>query len=453
MAITPYTYFYDAQIKRYLMQVVRAFSGFQYQSGSRGSVASQLNLVPCMMARRNRQAAAIQRNNSSNTLLTVPMITVDMTNFVPDRERMQYPGLVDTTFATERAIDPITGEYGTTRGNSVTVERLMPRPYLMTVQIDIWTSTMDQKHQLLEQIDTVIYPSFDIQNSDNPLDWSALTTATFKEQTWSTLSIPVGPAGENEIDVATITLEIPMWLTPPALLKRQVLIQQININISEGEKDSDGVLIASNKLITSVTTPGEHGIHVENGYATLLGPHNNLHDKNGNLYSWDDLLTTYSAILRASETQIILRSGLTDGCQDINGVIQPTSATNVVRWQPDPMSLPRNTMVAVDAIIDPHKSVPGDSNLPNVRAGQRYLLLSDLGPCVAWGEVTARNGAIIQYLNGAWTVVFTATSHTTTEYVVNTMSGSQLKWDVPSQSWVMAIDGTYQPGYWRLGIV
>ena len=452
--ITRYSYFYDAQIKRYIMQLVRAFSGFQYQSGARGvNSPPQLNLVPCIAARRNRQAAAIQRNNSQNTLLTVPMITIDMISFGPDRERMQYTGHVDSTFATERAIDPITGEYGTTRGNRVTVERLMPRSYIMTVQVDIWTSTMDQKHQLLEQIDTVIFPSFDIQNSDNPLDWSALTTATFKEQVWSSLSIPVGPAGENEIDVATITLEIPMWLSPPALLKRQVVIEQININVRSGEKDAHGVLIPSNELMTSVTTPGEHGIFIENGYITLLGPNDNLHDSDNNVYSWDDLLNTYKAILRPSETQLVIRSCLTDSDNDIVGTIQPTSDPNIVMWQPSPSSLPSNTIAPVTAIINPLVSVPGDDNLPDAATGQRYLLLGDLaGPSLAWGSITARAGSIIQYQSGAWVVSFDSTNHETIEYVLNSMTGRQLKWDVTNQAWVMAIDGTYQPGYWRLGI-
>lgn len=156
--INRYDYFYDAQIKRYLMQVVRAFSGFQYRTGARGAIGPSLNLVPCLPAKRNRQAAVIQRNNSENTILSVPMITVDLVNFQPDRDRMQNPNHIDSVQVTERAKDAVTGEYTSERGNRLTVDRLMPRPYNMTVQVDIWTSTMDQKHQLLEQIDTVIYP-------------------------------------------------------------------------------------------------------------------------------------------------------------------------------------------------------------------------------------------------------------------------------------------------------
>ncbi len=454
--LTRYDYFYDAQIKRYLMQVVRAFSGFQYRSGARGDREPMLHIVPCLPAKRNRQAAAIQRNASENTLLSVPQITVDLTNFEPDRERMQNPNHVDSVQATERARDPITGEYNGDRGTSVTIDRLMPRPYTMTVQVDIWTSTMDQKHQLLEQIDTVIYPGFDIQNSDNALDWSALTTVTVESQQWSSLSIPIGTGGENEIDLATIVLKIPMWLTPPALLHRQTLIEQINTNINEAEKDEYGTIIPTNNLLTHVTTPGNHTIRVERGYITLCGDNAQISDHLGREYAWTDLLSDYNATLRPSETQVILRTTLSeDTSDDIIGTIQPTEDPNIVLWQPEISTLPNNTLVGVDAIIDTLYSVPGDDNLPAATNGQRYLIKGDLaGPSIAWGSISARDGSIIQYQGGVWAIVFDASiERNTTEYVVNRRTGRQLKWDVETQSWVMSIDGIYSAGFWRLGIV
>ncbi len=453
--LTRYDYFYDAQIKRYLMQVVRAFSGFQYKAGSRGDVGPTLHIVPCLPAKRNHQAAVIQRNASENTLLSVPMITVDLTNFEPNREQMQNPNHVDHVLATERAIDPITGLYTGERGNSVTIERLMPRSFIMSVQVDIWTSTMDQKHQLLEQINTTIFPGFDIQNSDNALDWSSLTTATFESQIWTSLSIPIGTGGENEIDVATINLKIPMWLSPPALLHRQTIIEQINTNINEAEKDENGVIIPTNLLATNVTTPGNHCIKVERGYITLLGDGAQSHDELGRAYEWDQLLADYGAVLKPSETKITLRSTLSeDTSADIVGTIQPTDDPNIVRWQPDVSTLPNNTIPGVTAIIDPNYSFPGDDNLAVPTNGQRYLITSDLAaPSVAWGTHTARAGSIIEYVSGQWTVSFNAIGHETVEYVVNRMTGRQLKWDTGRQEWVMALDGTYGTGYWRLGIV
>lgn len=452
MAITKYEYFYDSQIKRYLMQVVRAFSGFQYMSGQRGSVPPSLNIVPCLPAKRNRQAAMIQRNASENTILSVPQITVDMTNFEPDRERMQNINHVDRFQVTERYRDPLTGEYQEGRGNSATIERLMPRPYMMTVQVDIWTSTMDQKHQLLEQIDTMIFPSFDIQNSDNPLDWSALTTVTFESQQWTSLSVPIGT--ENEIDIATITLKIPIWLTPPALIHRQNVIEQIVTNITEADRDSNGVIIPTNELSTVITTPNNHSILVNRGLITLLGDNSSEVDPNGQPYSWLELFDRYGAALRSTETKLLLRSHLDDPSRDIIGTVQPTAEPNVLLWQPDLISLPANTLVSVNAIVNPLMNFPNDGSLPIAVEGQRYLLKGDMAaPSLAWGNTTARDGSIIQYQNGVWVVVFDSSVTHGTEYVLNQMSGNQLKWDVESSQWVMALDGLYQAGAWRLGFV
>ncbi len=452
--ITRYDYFYDAQVKRYLMQVVRAFSGFQYMTGDRGEgKPGELRMVPCVTAKRNRQVAAIQRNMSENTLLTVPMISVDITGFEPNRAEMQNLNHIDTVQVTERHKDRVTGEYTDQRGNKVTVDRLMPRPYMLTVQIDIWTSNMEQKFQLLEQIDSIIFPGFDIQNSDNALDWSALTTAQFESQTYSSISMPIGT--ENEIDVATIVLKIPMWLSPPAKVTRQNVIQQVITNISDAEKDDKGVIIPTNALARVVTTPGNHCLRVERGNLTLLGPTGQEFTPAGEPYSWDELLAQYGTVLHPSETQVRLRSTLSeDTTGDVVGVLFPSSEPNVVAWHPDIDTLPRNTVASVNGIIDPLRSVPGEGPMPAAADGQRYLLINDLAEAsLVWGDITARAGSIIQHTNGAWIVSFDATNHDQVEYVTNRNTGRQLVWNIEQQSWVMALDGVYAPGYWRLGTI
>jgi hypothetical protein len=461
--ITRYDYCYDAQIERYLIQVVRAFSGFQYMTGERKGQPGQLRMVPCVTAKRDRQAAAIQRNMSENTLLSVPMISVSITNFEPDRERMQNLNHVDTVQITERARDAVTGEYTGERGNSVTVDRLMPRPFTLSVQVDIWTSNMKQKLMLLEQIDQIIFPGFDIQNSDNALDWSALTTAQFDGQTFSSLSVPIGT--ESEIDVATVNLKIPMWLSPPAKVTRQNIIRQITINVNEGEKDDNGVILHGANLTRVITTPGDHCLRVERGNMTLLGPAGQELDLAGNPYSWEALLAQYDTVLHPSETQLHLRSTLSDDqSSNIVGVLFPTDEPNVVAWQPDIETLPRNTLASLTGIIDPLRSIPGEGAMSAAAEGQRYLLLNDLAgfpnqtpspdaPQTIWGGVQARAGSIIQYRNGAWGVMFNAVDHPQVEYVTNSNTGRQLVWNVEQQSWVMALDGVYAPGYWRLGTI
>lgn len=445
-ALTRYDYFYDGQIRRFLLQVVRAFSGFQYQTGRRGTIEPQLKIVPCTMAKRNRQVAAIQRNLSENVVNTVPMITVDITGLAFDADRLQNPNHVGRVQVYERKIDPVTGKYTNEQGNSITVERLMPRPFTLSVQVDMWTSNMDQKCQLVEQIVQIIYPTFDIQSSDNALDWSSLTVAHPKEMTWSSVTVPVG--NEDQIDITTVQLEIPIWITPPAKIKRQKVIEQIVTNINEGYYDDKDALQQGALIAREYTTPGNNGIRVSGGEIKLLGPNMNDLDPEGASYKWVDFFHQYSKALAPAQSQLRLRFSTADDAPEIIGTLQAGSDGSLLDWQIDVDTLPANTLAAIHGVIDPTMTVPGEE-LPSPVSGRRYLLANDLpANSAAWGGVGARVGAIIEYRSGAWVPVFSGLPDPTQQYVLNSQSGRQLRWN--GTEWGMAIDGTYAPGYWRV---
>ena len=78
------------------------------------------------------------------------------------------------------------------RGNSYTVERIMPRPWDMNISVQVLTSNQDQMYQLQEQIMAIFVPQIEIQNSDNPLDWTALTIMKLEDVEFNSRTIPVG---------------------------------------------------------------------------------------------------------------------------------------------------------------------------------------------------------------------------------------------------------------------
>lgn len=440
-----YDHFADNQIRRFLIQIVRGFSGFQYQTGARGNTPAQLRVVPCMMARRNRQAEAIRRNLSENTINTVPLITIDHTGLAFDPTRLQNTNHVSKVKVSERKFDPQTGEYTSERGNSATVERIMGRPFIMSIQVSIWTSNQDQKHQLMEQILPIIYPSFDIQNSDNPVDWTALTTARPTDLTWSTLTVPIG--SDNSIDAANISLEIPIWLSPPAKIKRTAIIEKIITNINNADLEN-GVDPSLGDTITSViVTPENHHINVKNNKITLLGANTNSTDANGEVFKWDDLFDKYQRPLVPAQTLLSIKnSEFTEN--EIFGRLQKTEDENILEWQIDIDSLPSNTLSAVDGVIDPMKTFPTEG-LPEAQEGQRYLLFNDLaGGSLAWGNgMSARKNMIVEYKEGEWKIVFDATSQSE-QYVLNRETTKQLRWD--GVQWTLSLEGIYAPKYWRI---
>jgi hypothetical protein len=441
--ITGLDYWYDGQIRRYLEQIVKAFSGYQYMTGRRNGEEPQLRMVPCRMASRNRMVGYIINNNSENTLLTVPLITIDQTGLAGRRADVQHLSHVDTRLVHERAIDD-DGNYTGASGNKYMVERMMPRPFEITVQVDIWTSNMDQKHQLMEQIMTVIYPQFSIQNSDNPLDWSAKTEMLVEDVTWSSKSVPMGT--DNEIDIATITLKLPFWLNPPATVTKQAIVEQVVANIRTGDLTDPESVRTGTILQQSITTPGNHNIEVSQGIITLLGSEAAFNDEDGQPFSWETLLSQYG-LVSPTISQIRLKTGDIETGPEIVGTIQYTGDVNKLAWQVDVDSLPANSFSPVRAIIDPLRTNEA-TGLPTPLVGHRYLLLNDIGPSQAWGSLVAGMHDIIQYDGAHWAVVFDASEVSSVRHVLNTHTGRQLRWT--GQEWVLSIDGTYGPGKWRI---
>lgn len=449
MAISGLKYWYDGQQRRFLEQIVRAFSGFQYQTGRRDGAEPQLKMVPCRMANRDRMVGHIMRNNSENTLIGCPLITVDQTSLLPRREALQNPSHVDTKSVHERARDPVTGEYTGEAGNRYTVRRLMPRPFEMGIQVDVWTSNLDQKHQLSEQIMTVFYPDITIQNGENALDWTARTVLSFEDISWSSRSIPIG--SDDMIEVMTLTFKLPFWLSPPAEVTREKIIDQIVANINQGGVGRDiSDLDHASRLAQVIVTPGDHHIAVDAslGTLTLLGPRAGHLDENGNVYSWKTLLEQYGTFRPALSEIRLKRDSDIESENEIVGTVQfDVNNPNILTWAVDMETLPANTLPPVNGIIDPLNVYPG-KGLPAVSEGHRYLILNDIGSTIAWGSINAQQNDVIEYSGGAWTIAFDASSVDTVQHLINTHTGTQLRWT--GDEWVLSVGGEYGPGYWRI---
>ena len=62
------TFFYDEQIRRFLLQFIRAFSNFQVEFGKDRNGGSTLQTVPVKYGDSSRMVAGILRENSENKL-------------------------------------------------------------------------------------------------------------------------------------------------------------------------------------------------------------------------------------------------------------------------------------------------------------------------------------------------------------------------------------------------
>ena len=143
------SFFYDGQIRRFLLQFQRMFSHFQVEYSLAADGTRTLRQVPVIYGDPQRQVAAILQGNTENAAPTVPCIAYYITGFDYDRTRIQEPYHVSKMHLRERDRDPVTGEYGHGFGDAFTVERIMPVPYKITLKVDFLTSNNTQKLKLI----------------------------------------------------------------------------------------------------------------------------------------------------------------------------------------------------------------------------------------------------------------------------------------------------------------
>lgn len=251
-------FFYDQQIRRYIIQFIRMVSNFQVEFGKdrQGIIAYQR--VPVVYGDSSRQVASIIQQNSENILHAVPAMAVYVDNLTYDRSRVQNPTYVGKLNLRERYYDANTGEYSTTQGDVLTVERLMPVPYLLTLKLDIWTSNTEQKLQLLEQLTILFNPALEIQSTDNYIDWTSLSYVLLTSVQWSSRTVPVGT--DTPIDVATLTFELPIFISAPALVKKLGVVQKIIASIFDANGNIDEAIYNESNLMSRQTfTPLQYG--------------------------------------------------------------------------------------------------------------------------------------------------------------------------------------------------
>ena len=469
-------YFYDAQIERFLAQFIRMISGFQVEFGADRDGNKTLQRVPVYYGDGSRQVAAIINNMSENALPTTPAMTVYINGVTYDRDRVQDPTFVGKMSIRQRYYNEDTQEFENRQGNAFTIERSMPVPYTIDLKVDIWTSNTKQKLQLLEQLMVLFNPGMEIQSTDNYIDWTSLSVVYLESPTWTSRSVPIGT--ENNIDVATLTFKLPVWISPPAKVKKLGVIEKIVASIHDADgnlsdavyNDSNllgnrqyftplmyGVLLIGNQLtllkIQDVETPREPNVTTDN-------PAETPSTKVGTRDSWPNLINIYGYIKNGiSQVRLLQEDGITEVIGTIS--YHPTDDSLLI-FNVDIDTKPGNTLTAIDAIIDPAK-ITVNSSITSPATNARYLILDDIGslntpngggPIVWRGangqDLVAHANDIIQYNGTYWTVSFDSQSDNTLQYVSNLTTGTQYKWT--GTQWVKSYEGEYKAGLWTLVI-
>jgi hypothetical protein len=477
-------FFYDEQIRRFLLQFIRMVSNFQVQFGTTDATTGKLALqtVPVFYGDASRQAAHILKGMSENAMSTVPAMAVYITGLQYDRERMQEPFHVSKLHIRQRRIDPNTGMPTSEQGDSYTVERHMPVPYRLTLKLDVWTSNTEQKLQLIEQLCTLFNPSLEIQSTDNYIDWTSLSIVTLTDVSWDSRTVPVGT--DDPISVATMTFDLPVWISPPAKLKKLGVVQKVISSIFDSSDTGvpEDALGDPDLLLTRRSwVPMRYGIMYTGNTLQLIkydeivqDPLNIIIDNNEQLNtaeldltrsgkpdSWSGFLSLYG-VLKNGTSEIRLQQP--DGTEIVGTVAFHPVDDSLLLFEPFVDTLPANTLNPVNAIIDPQKvnvdQLLIDSNTGNykVYTGTRFLILKPINSinntdfAKAWSpnniSFYANANDIIEFDGTRWRVSFDSQNNIDGAYVTNLNTNVQFYWD--GESWVRSYEGIYREGRWSI---
>jgi hypothetical protein len=463
-------FFYDAQIRRFLLQFTRIMSNFQVEYGNEtdGTNAAALLRVPVRYGDSSRNAQTVIQNNSANQLPSTPLMTFYITSLDYDRPRMQEPYFVSKVNVRQRTYDSATETYETTQGNAFTVERLMPVPYKLGITLDIWTSNTNQKFQLLEQILTLFNPSLEVQSTDNYLDWTSLSMVELESTQWSSRVIPVG--ADNSIDICTLKFTLPIWISSPAKVKKLGVVERVIMSMYDAQGDLNEAVTDSDLLLGTrvVITPYNWAVVLIGNQLQVLQQTSLVQEPSNDALTpttvisdspllWPAVIDLYGT-LRPGISQIRLEQR--DGTEVIGTIALNPNDNRLLIFDIDPDTAPQNTLDPVDAVINPLTSGP-QQGLDSALDGQRYLLTEATGGgtgsnvAIAWQgangrPLIAQANDIIEYANNYWQVVFRADGQPAEQYVTNITTGTQYEWN--GEVWVKSYQGVYPGGQWSLVI-
>lgn len=212
-------YFYNEQIRKYLLQFGNLMSGLRVRTGKRENGQSIFVTVPIKYASQDRMAQALQQTHGSGSpetmdkvRVSLPVMSFDMISILPRPESRRHLNIIDrrSYVTVEDAIDSANP---TEMASKIRVlARSMPVPYTLSVELHLYASNTDQHLQMLEQLLMIFNPELMIQTTDKAWDWTALTSIKLVDVALEE-EIPVGT--NDRVIQSTLIFDIPVWISGP----------------------------------------------------------------------------------------------------------------------------------------------------------------------------------------------------------------------------------------------
>ena len=219
-------YYFQDQIRKYLIQFMAIFSGMQVQSGKNDFDNTDSNLiqVPVVHGSKDRVVAHILADHNPNMPVKLPIMAAHITAIEMAMDRFKGQGQTHTHVTFQRGdVFP---------EDLQTVHKLMPIQYRFMVELNILTSSISQKYEILEQIFLLFRPELQFNTSDDPDDWTALNYVRLNsiglEENY--------PSGEEQRILSTsLQFQFIAHISAPIKVKNQT-VQKIKARIQNIEE-------------------------------------------------------------------------------------------------------------------------------------------------------------------------------------------------------------------------
>lgn len=212
-------FFYDEQTKKYILQFMAIFSHLQVQFGKKGDREERLVPVHLTYGFKDRVVAHIVGEHTQNKPLRLPAMAAALINmnYAADRKKGQD---------VERRFNYLP-RGGMLPDDITTVDQKMPVPYDLDMELSIFTTNLDEYFQIMEQIMVLFNPQLDIQRSDDPFDWTRISSVQLQGIN-TEFNYPAGP--ERRIIVGTLQFTVQAYFAVPAKI-RQDYIKSIQLRV------------------------------------------------------------------------------------------------------------------------------------------------------------------------------------------------------------------------------
>ena len=214
-------YFYDEQLRSYILQFCAIFTGLQVKSG-KGENGEIITVpVPIHVGNKDRVVAAIGAGNTLNRTFYLPIMSAYVQGIELAPERRKGVGYKDAKVFMEAG--------GVYPDDLRVATRIMPIPYTLSIELAIYASNTQQMHQILEQVLMLFDPTLQIQTTDAAFDWTKITTV---ELTGINNEENYPIATDRKILVWSLNFSLPIWLSPPMDVRDEI-VRTIKIRLGD----------------------------------------------------------------------------------------------------------------------------------------------------------------------------------------------------------------------------